>query len=143
MVEGEVDSNMQKFLSDRKINIADLAKQVKAESSETTAERNTRLRALAVVKREAETSSINMEDAFESNVQENYAIVTNLHDQCFIKCAHKKDISYLTMPEGLCFRNCLNKFNNWYPRLEEQTRDAAFKTYWGMTKELEAELKRQ
>ena len=48
MVEGEVDSNMRQFLNDRKINIADLAKQVKKETTETTAERNARLRALAI-----------------------------------------------------------------------------------------------
>ena len=84
-----------------------------------------------------------MEDKFEANVQENYAILQNLHGQCFTKCSAKKDITYLTMQEGLCFRNCLNKFNSWYPRLEEHTRDAAYKTYWGMTTELENELKKQ
>ena len=46
------------------------------------------------------------------------------------------------MAEGICFRNCLNKFNNWYPRLNEQTQDAAFRTYWGLTQELENEIKR-
>ena len=46
------------------------------------------------------------------------------------------------MAEGICFRNCLNKFNNWYPRLGEQTQDAAFRTYWGLTQELENEIKR-
>ena len=43
---------------------------------------------------------------------------------------------FLNVQEGLCFRNCLNKFNSWYPRLEEQTRDAAFRTYYDMTMEL-------
>jgi len=75
-------------------------------------------------------------------VQENYVLGAELHDQCFTKCTTKNDLSYMTVAEGLCFRNCLNKFNNWYPRLNEQTQDAAFKTYWGLTKELEGELKR-
>ncbi len=66
-------------------------------------------------------------------VQENFELGKNLHDQCFVKCSNKNDLSYLTMQEGLCFRNCLNKFNNWYPRLAQQTENAAFKTYWGLT----------
>lgn len=75
-------------------------------------------------------------------MQENYALVTNLHEACFTKCSKRKDVGYLTMAEGICFRNCLNKFNNWYPRLNEQTQDAAFRTYWGLTQELEQEIKR-
>lgn len=82
------------------------------------------------------------EDHFHSKVQENFALLSNLHEQCFAKCDSRKDLSYLTMQEALCFRNCLNKFNNWYPRLPEYTQDAAFKTYWGLTEELEAELKK-
>ena len=45
----EIDSNMQKFLDDRKINIAQISKAVKGnETDETVADRNKRLRALAV-----------------------------------------------------------------------------------------------
>jgi len=49
----------------------------------------------------------------------------------------------MTIPEGLCFRNCLNKFNNWYPRFGAQTNDAAFRTYWDLTAELEKELNKK
>lgn len=83
-----------------------------------------------------------MEDAYYVRAQENFALLTNLHESCFTKCAIKTDLSYLTLQEGLCFRNCLNKFNNWYPRFGEQTRDAAFKTYWELTSELESEMKK-
>ena len=75
-------------------------------------------------------------------VQENFALMENLHEGCYLKCSTKKDVTYLTMQEGLCFRNCLNKFNSWYPRLQQNTQDAAFKTYWGLTEELQAELKK-
>ena len=68
--------------------------------------------------------------------------MTNLHEQCYVKCSERQDLPYLSMQEGLCFRNCLNKFNNWYPRLGEYTQGAAYKTYWGLTEELEADLKK-
>mmetsp|Transcript_42014 Transcript_42014/g.55357 ORF Transcript_42014/g.55357 Transcript_42014/m.55357 type:complete len:143 (-) Transcript_42014:156-584(-) len=138
----EMDSNMRQFLSDRRLSIADLAKKASSESSETAAERRERLRALAIGKREAELSQLRMEDRYETQVQENFALLTNLHEACFTKCGRRDDVSYLTMAEGICFRNCLNKFNTWYPRLGEQTQDAAFKTYWGLTQELEQEVKK-
>ena len=47
------------------------------------------------------------------------------------------------MQEGICFRNCLNKFNNWYPRLAQHTQGAAYQTYYELTSELEADLKKQ
>ena len=84
-----------------------------------------------------------VEDYFHANIAENHALLENLHDQCFTKCSKKTDIRYLTYDEGLCFRNCWNKFNNWYPRFEEQSRDAAFRTYFDMTMELEKDLKKQ
>ena len=75
--------------------------------------------------------------------QENSVIQEALHEGCYTKCATKSDLMFLTVQEGLCFRNCLNKFNNWYPRLDEQTCDAAYRTYNEMTVELAADLKKQ
>ena len=74
-------------------------------------------------------SQIRMEDKFEAEVQRNFALLTNLHDSCFTLCSKRADVGYLTMGEGLCFRNCLNKFNSWYPKFPENTRDSAFRTY--------------
>jgi hypothetical protein len=90
-----------------------------------------------------ENSTLNAEDKFHSLVVENYAIMVNLHDQCFLKCAVKMDMTYMTNSEGNCFRNCINKFNNWYPLLAKASEDAAYKTYWGLTIELEKELKKK
>ena len=84
-----------------------------------------------------------MEDYYDAMVKENYALLENLHEQCFTKCSKKTDLSYLSMAEGVCFRNCINKFNNWYPRFQSLTEGAAFKTYHEMTLELESELKKQ
>lgn len=63
------DSNMQQFLSDRRISIAELSKRAK-NSSETAAERNARLRKLAVEKR----VSLNKAESIFISV----CIVTNL-----------------------------------------------------------------
>ena len=46
------------------------------------------------------------------------------------------------MDEGVCFRNCFNKINTWYPMLRKETEGAAFKTYWQLTEELAQEMKR-
>ena len=37
--------------------------------------------------KEAESRQLRMEDHYESNVQENYALLTNLHEACFTKCS--------------------------------------------------------
>lgn len=87
-------------------------------------------------------SQVRMEDKYEAEMQENFAVLQSLHDGCYTKCSKRSDISYMTMGEGICFRNCLNKFNNWYPRFGEQTQDAAFRTYWDLTEQLEREIKR-
>jgi hypothetical protein len=48
----EMDSNMQQFLGDRRISIADLSKKAQtSDSNETAAERRERLRDLAIKKR--------------------------------------------------------------------------------------------
>lgn len=47
----EMDSNMKQFLSDRRISIAELSKKATDGSSETAAQRNKRLRDLAIKKR--------------------------------------------------------------------------------------------
>ena len=73
---------------------------------------------------------------------ETYTVMENMHEQCYTKCSQQDNARFMTVSEGLCFRNCFNKFNNWYPRFNEQTQDAAFKTYWSLTKELEADLKK-
>ena len=75
-------------------------------------------------------------------MQENYAFMEHMHEGCYTKCTSKPDVTYMTMQEGLCFRNCLNKFNSWYPGFNQASNGAAFKTYWGLTQELEQELKR-
>ena len=50
-MEGTPDSNVQKFLSERRISIADLAKQASGSDTETAAQRRERQRALAIQKR--------------------------------------------------------------------------------------------
>ena len=103
-----MDSNVKQFLSDRRISIAELSKKAAGDSTETAAQRRERLRNLAITKRvsilvtpssiivnlvfylyekEAESRQLRMEDHYESNVQENYALLTNLHEACFTKCS--------------------------------------------------------
>ena len=47
----EIDSNMQKFLNDRKISIGDLSQKIKSDTSESAADRNQRQRDFAIRKR--------------------------------------------------------------------------------------------
>lgn len=82
-----------------------------------------------------------MEDRYDAMVNENYALLTNMHDQCYVKCSEPTSLPYLTIKEGVCLRNCFTKFANWYPKLDQQTRDAAYRTYWELTEELKSDLK--
>jgi len=47
----EIDSNMQKFLNERRINITELSQKIQSDTSETAADRNQRQRDFAIKKR--------------------------------------------------------------------------------------------
>ena len=91
------DSGLQKFLAERRINIAQLEKQKASDSNESVADRNKRLRDLAIKKREAESEQLRMEDYFASLAEENAVITEALHEGCFTKCAAKNDLMFLTV----------------------------------------------
>ena len=53
-----------------------------------------------------------------------------LHDNCFGLCATKApELPFLSVPEGLCFRNCITKFSVFYPTLRRNLETADYKHY--------------
>jgi hypothetical protein len=52
-----------------------------------------------------------------------------LTDNCFAKCEQANEAPFMTVSEGLCFRNCITKFNAFYPTLKSNLVDAPFRYY--------------
>ena len=53
-----------------------------------------------------------------------------LHENCFGICATKApELPFLSVQEGLCFRNCLTKFAVFYPSLGMNLRHGDFLHY--------------
>ena len=47
----------------------------------------------------------------------------NLHDSCYEMCTEPNDLTFLSLQEGKCFRNCFTKFNYFQPSMTKNIRD--------------------
>ena len=53
-----------------------------------------------------------------------------LHENCFGICANKApELPFLSVQEGVCFRNCVTKFSVFYPTLRQNLATADFRHY--------------
>ena len=48
---------------------------------------------------------------------------------CFDSCAEKADMPFMSVKEGLCFRNCITKFSSWFPTLRGNVENAGASYY--------------
>ena len=80
--QSPMDSNMRKFLEERRLSITDLTKKAQDKSPDALAARQ-QLRELAIKKREKELSQLTTEDYFESEQQHNFAFGYYLSEACF------------------------------------------------------------
>ena len=60
----------------------------------------------------------------------------NVHDSCYEKCAQNNDLTFMSIHEGKCFRNCLTKFSYFYPTLKANLMDASFRDQDKLTEEI-------
>ena len=63
---------------------------------------------------------------------------TSMHDACYDKCAQNNDLTFLSIQEGKCFRNCLTKVSYYYPTIQTNLQGAAFKHQDELTNKLKA-----
>ena len=59
-----------------------------------------------------------VEDVYHNKVQNISNLVEVYTKNCYAKCAVATHAPFMTTGEGLCFRNCITKFNAWYPSLK-------------------------
>lgn len=50
-----------------------------------------------------------------------------LQENCFNACATDNQTTFLTIKEGMCFRNCITKFSLWYATYGDASQDAAWR----------------
>jgi hypothetical protein len=63
-----------------------------------------------------------------------------LNDRCFEVCEKPTDLPFLSVQEGLCYRNCISKFSVFYPTLGRNLKHADF--HYSRQKYLEEGLKK-
>ena len=67
------------------------------------------------------------EDYWHNYLTKHQHTMDNLHTACFKKCATIWDMTFLSMEEGVCYRNCVHKFGNFYARYEALSREAPYR----------------
>merc|ERR1719469_204664 len=70
---------------------------------------------------------MSVEDVYHNKI-ENVKNVTSVYTSaCYEKCAEQHNgAAFFSIPEGHCFRNCITKFNTWFPSLKTNLSDAPF-----------------
>ena len=64
------------------------------------------------------------------------SLYENVHDACYDKCAQSNDLTFMSIQEGKCFRNCITKFSYFYPSLTANLKDASFREQDKLTEDL-------
>ena len=68
-------------------------------------------------------------DMYNLRAENLASLTTHLHGSCFDYCTDRTDVPFMTIKEGLCFRNCITKFSVWYPTLGANIQDSAHSHY--------------
>ena len=67
------------------------------------------------------------EDQYNQKLEIFTVLGRELQENCFNACAKPNDLTFLTIQEGMCLRNCITKFSLWYNTFGDASADAA---YW-------------
>ena len=65
------------------------------------------------------------EDVYHNKIENLSNLSEVFMSNCFNKCHEDEETPFLTISEGLCFRNCMTKFCVWYPTLKRNMPDSA------------------
>ena len=72
----------------------------------------------------------NSHDQYRLKADSLGAMSEALHSNCFELCATRApELPFLSVQEGLCFRNCLTKFSVFYPTLKQNLESADYHHY--------------
>eukprot|EP00356_Strombidium_inclinatum_P002769 CAMPEP_0170479322 /NCGR_PEP_ID=MMETSP0208-20121228/605_1 /TAXON_ID=197538 /ORGANISM="Strombidium inclinatum, Strain S3" /LENGTH=92 /DNA_ID=CAMNT_0010751693 /DNA_START=151 /DNA_END=429 /DNA_ORIENTATION=+ len=52
----------------------------------------------------------------------------HVHDACFMKCADSNNLNYLSIDEGVCFRNCITKVGYFMPTMPYNMEGSGFQS---------------
>ncbi len=67
-------------------------------------------------------------DQYRQKSEAIHSLSESLQENCFDICATKApELPFLSVQEGLCFRNCINKFNVFYPTLKQNLAHADYR----------------
>lgn len=67
------------------------------------------------------------QDQYRGNAEVLEAMAESLHSNCYEACGQQSnDLTFLSLSEGLCFRNCLTKFGVFFPTLRQNLQSAEY-----------------
>lgn len=67
------------------------------------------------------------DDMFSLKLQNVAQYTRAIHSTCFDLVALRDDVPFLTVKEGMQFRNCVTKISNWIPTLTANLKTSAFR----------------
>ena len=69
---------------------------------------------------------LNMEDMRRERFHSMSSLFEQVHDACFDQCRTDNDLTFLSVKEGRCYRNCVTKISYFQPSLAGNLRGTAY-----------------
>ena len=70
------------------------------------------------------------------------SLMQQAYFSCYDSCKENNELTYLSIKEGKCFRNCITKVGYFYPTLNFNLRDASYRTQQELSEDIRRDLGR-
>lgn len=118
--------DFQKFLDENKIDPAAILRDAGAKAGKPD---ETLQRMMATLDKRMNAYPYSAEDMYGLRVANLSSFLRHGMKGCYDKCAQREDVPFLTVPEGLCFRNCITKVSVYMPTLSSNMEDTSTEFY--------------
>ena len=108
------EADLQKFLQENKIDPAAIMAAAKPDKDSAIKAKH-----MAVLEARLNAYPYSAEDLYQMKVANHSSFAKHTMQGCYKKCVEREDVPFLTVPEGLCFRNCITKMAVFMPTLRE------------------------
>ena len=121
----EIEDQFRQFLADNRIDTSAL----KGTADGDRLVRDVKdQRVISILKARLDSYPYSSYDQYRQKSDLVGHLAESLQSQCFLKCERVgTELPFLSVQEGLCFRNCLTKFSVFYPTLQVNLEHADFK----------------
>ena len=95
-----------------------------------------------MLKKRAQMFPLTLEDLRRERYHSMATFTMNTHDACYDTCAEDNELTFLSVPEGKCYRNCVTKISYLHPILVDNMQDTGVAHQIAKNEELRRKLGR-